>query len=155
MAPAPHSFNDPRFTETHGETLPILSPTPTATPSAANRTDNLLSPPATHQPRPRIRSRPATPNAPAALLSPTNPTSSYEWRCTFCWLLYPSTVPSRMIGSTRISCLTCWVQIHQLCICWVCLEEVCGGDASVSFGWVFWHRVGHACSGCLREAIIF
>jgi hypothetical protein len=58
-----------------------------------------------------------------------------------------ATSSPRIVGtSARIACEACWVQLHNLSICWACGDSVVRGEECVSFGWTFWHR---GCFGCL------
>ncbi|OBT90258.1 hypothetical protein VE02_01231 [Pseudogymnoascus sp. 03VT05] len=72
---------------------------------------------------------------------------SPSFLCTFCWLpQYPPT-PLKTLGTeSRICCPSCYEQILNLAICWVCGEVVVRSEEAVSLGWCFWHR---HCFGCL------
>ncbi|TLS31597.1 hypothetical protein PpBr36_03685 [Pyricularia pennisetigena] len=65
--------------------------------------------------------------------------------CSFCHQAYCS--PPHVVGkSARLTCEGCYRTLIDLAVCWKCGELVYRGDACVSLGWCFWHRV---CFGCL------
>ncbi|TLD31006.1 hypothetical protein PspLS_02013 [Pyricularia sp. CBS 133598] len=65
--------------------------------------------------------------------------------CSFCHR--PHRSPAHVVGeSARLTCEGCYRALIDLAVCWKCGELVYRGDACVSLGWCFWHRV---CFGCL------
>ncbi|KAI6373643.1 hypothetical protein MCOR25_003416 [Pyricularia grisea] len=65
--------------------------------------------------------------------------------CSFCHQTHRT--PAHVVGeSARLTCEGCYRALIDLAVCWKCGELVYRGDACVSLGWCFWHRV---CFGCL------
>ncbi|KAI6253638.1 hypothetical protein MCOR19_009797 [Pyricularia oryzae] len=74
-----------------------------------------------------------------------NPRHRPAFICSFCHQAHRSF--AHVVGeSARLTCEGCYRALVDLAVCWKCGELVYRGDACISLGWCFWHRV---CFGCL------